>query len=94
MEAHKRNIFHDREAVFNGFLEPIPPTTAVVEENGQPQFCEQICQLPVPTPRSICKCSDDVSYFLEAYFCGHHQRMIQCLLASEILSILLCRMDS
>ncbi|KAF3840644.1 hypothetical protein F7725_006506 [Dissostichus mawsoni] len=28
MEAHKRNIFHDREAVFNGFLEPIPPTTA------------------------------------------------------------------
>ncbi|KAF3833221.1 hypothetical protein F7725_026886, partial [Dissostichus mawsoni] len=62
MEAHKRNIFHDREAVFNGFLEPIPPTTAVVvDENGQPQFCEQICQLPVPTPRSICECSDDVT---------------------------------
>ncbi|XP_034091813.1 uncharacterized protein LOC117559245 [Gymnodraco acuticeps] len=62
MEAHKRNIFHDREAVFDGFLEPIPPTTAVVvDENGQPQFCEQICQLPVPTPRSICECSDDVT---------------------------------
>ncbi len=42
MEAHKRNVFHDREAVFHGFLEPIPPTTAVVvNENGQPQFCEQ-----------------------------------------------------
>ncbi|KAF3837858.1 hypothetical protein F7725_009626, partial [Dissostichus mawsoni] len=41
---------------------PIPPTTAVVvDENGQPQFCEQICQLPVPTPRSICECSDDVT---------------------------------
>lgn len=52
MEAHKRNVFHDREAVFHGFLEPIPPTTAVVvNENGQPQFCEQICQLPVPAPR-------------------------------------------
>ena len=42
MEAHKKNIFHDREAMFHGFLEPIPPTTAVVlDENGQPQFCEQ-----------------------------------------------------
>ncbi|XP_052464903.1 uncharacterized protein LOC128021636 isoform X1 [Carassius gibelio] len=60
MEAHKRNIFHDREAVFYGFLEPIPPTTAVVlNENGQPQFCEQICQLPVPAPRSICECTHD-----------------------------------
>ncbi|XP_026124446.1 uncharacterized protein LOC113106579 isoform X2 [Carassius auratus] len=60
MEAHKRNIFHDREAVFHGFLEPIPPTTAVVlNENGQPQFCEQICQLPVPAPRSICECTHD-----------------------------------
>ncbi|RXN13571.1 hypothetical protein ROHU_009610 [Labeo rohita] len=60
MEAHKRNVFHDREAVFHGFLEPIPPTTAVVvNENGQPQFCEQICQLPVPAPRSICECTHD-----------------------------------
>ena len=42
MEAHKRNIFHDREALFHGFFEPIPPTTAVVlDENDQPQFCEQ-----------------------------------------------------
>lgn len=42
VEAHKRNVFHDREALIHGFLEPIPPTTAVVmDDNGQPQFCEQ-----------------------------------------------------
>ncbi|XP_029948658.1 uncharacterized protein LOC115389289 [Salarias fasciatus] len=59
VEAHKRNIFHDREALIHGFLEPIPPTTAVVmDDSGQPQFCEQVCQLPVSTP-SICECSQD-----------------------------------
>ncbi|XP_077099992.1 uncharacterized protein LOC143750689 [Siphateles boraxobius] len=62
IEAHKRNVFHDREAVFHGFLEPVPPTTAVVvDENGQPQFCKQICQLPVPAPRSICECTHDLT---------------------------------
>ncbi|XP_045920563.1 uncharacterized protein LOC123980296 [Micropterus dolomieu] len=62
MEAHKRNVFYAREAVFQGFLEPIPPTTAVVvNENGQAQFCEQICQLPVPAPRSICECTHDLT---------------------------------
>lgn len=35
MEAHKRNVFHDREAVFHEFLVPVPPTAAVmVDENG------------------------------------------------------------
>ncbi|XP_029919040.1 uncharacterized protein LOC115367433 isoform X2 [Myripristis murdjan] len=61
VEAHKRNVFHDREAVFHGFFEPIPPTTAVVmDDNGQPQFCEQLCQLPVST-RAICECSQDLT---------------------------------
>lgn len=42
MEAHKKNVFHDREALFHGYLEPVPPTKAVViSENGEPQYCEQ-----------------------------------------------------
>lgn len=42
VDAHKRNIFHDREALINDFLEPVPPTTAVcMDENGKPHFCEQ-----------------------------------------------------
>ncbi|XP_077092956.1 uncharacterized protein LOC143745015 [Siphateles boraxobius] len=54
IEAHKRNVFHDREAVFHGFLEPVPPTTAVVvDENGQPQFCKQR-RYDVYLPRKSC----------------------------------------
>ncbi len=42
IEAHKKNVFHNREAIFHGYLEPIPPTKAVVlDDNGQPHFCEQ-----------------------------------------------------
>jgi len=42
IEAHKKNVFHNREAIFHGYLEPIPHTTAVVlDDNGQPHFCEQ-----------------------------------------------------
>ncbi len=34
-----KNVFHGREALFHGYLEPIPPTKAVVMgENGQPHF--------------------------------------------------------
>ncbi len=49
LEAHKKNVFHGREALFHGYLEPIPPTKAVVMgENGQPHFCEQgMCLLSI-----------------------------------------------
>ncbi len=42
IEAHKKNVFHNREAIFHGYLEHIPMTKAVVlDDNGQPHFCEQ-----------------------------------------------------
>ncbi|XP_039506940.1 uncharacterized protein LOC120462377 isoform X3 [Pimephales promelas] len=61
MDAHKRNVFHGREALFHGYLEPIPPTKAVVMgENGQPHFCEQVCQLPLPARRALCECTHEI----------------------------------
>ncbi|KAK7156996.1 hypothetical protein R3I94_006908 [Phoxinus phoxinus] len=61
METHKKNVFHGREALFHGYLEPIPPTKAVVMgENGQPHFCEQVCQLPLPARRAICECTHEI----------------------------------
>ncbi|KAK7172415.1 hypothetical protein R3I93_004674 [Phoxinus phoxinus] len=61
LEAHKKNVFHGREALFHGYLEPIPPTKAVVMgENGQPHFCEQVCQLPLPARRAICECTHEI----------------------------------
>ncbi|XP_041954229.1 uncharacterized protein LOC121713601 [Alosa sapidissima] len=59
-EVHRRHVFHDRVAIFHGYLEPIPPTKAVVMDgNGQPHFCEQVCQLPLPTQRVICGCTEE-----------------------------------
>ncbi|XP_077057397.1 uncharacterized protein LOC143710319 [Siphateles boraxobius] len=61
MEAHKKNVFHGREAIFHGYLESIPPTKAVVMgENGQPHFCEQVCQLPLPAHRALCECTHEI----------------------------------
>ncbi|KAL1276806.1 hypothetical protein QQF64_036429 [Cirrhinus molitorella] len=54
IEAHKKNVFHNREAIFHGYLEPIPPTKAVVlDDNGQPHFCEQ-GRYDVCLPRKVC----------------------------------------
>lgn len=40
--VHRREVFHGRVATFNGFMEAIPPTMAVVlDSSGQPQLCEQ-----------------------------------------------------
>ncbi|KAL1252695.1 hypothetical protein QQF64_017388 [Cirrhinus molitorella] len=42
------------EAIFHGYLEPIPPTKAVVlDDNGQPHFCEQ-GRYNVCLPRKVC----------------------------------------
>ena len=42
IEVHRRHVFHGRVAIFHGYLEPIPPTKAVVVDgNGQPHFSEQ-----------------------------------------------------
>ncbi|KAL0973530.1 hypothetical protein UPYG_G00205490 [Umbra pygmaea] len=61
LEAHKKNVFHDREALFHGYLEPIPPTKAVnMGDNGQPHFFEQVCLLPLPAPKAICECTHEI----------------------------------
>lgn len=40
--VHKRQVFHNREATFEGFYKPIAPTTIVVlDEHGQYQLGEQ-----------------------------------------------------
>ncbi|KAG1955364.1 hypothetical protein F2P79_008456 [Pimephales promelas] len=47
-------------AIFHGYLEPIPPTKAVVVDgNGQPHFCEQVCQLPLPYQKGLCGCTEE-----------------------------------
>ncbi|CAM4590521.1 unnamed protein product [Leuciscus chuanchicus] len=59
-EVHRRQIFHGRMAIFHGYLEPIPPTKAVVVDgNGQPHFCEQVCQLPLPSQKVLCGCTEE-----------------------------------
>ncbi|KAG5278593.1 hypothetical protein AALO_G00100640 [Alosa alosa] len=51
---------HARVAIFHGYLEPIPNTKAVVVDgNGQPHFCEQVHQLPLPTQSVICGCTEE-----------------------------------
>lgn len=41
-EIHRKNVFHDREAMFDGFLRPIPPTSfVVIDESDQYQLREQ-----------------------------------------------------
>lgn len=41
-EIHRKNCFHNREAMFDGFFKPIPPTSlVVVDESGQYQLGEQ-----------------------------------------------------
>ncbi|KAK7173361.1 hypothetical protein R3I93_003245 [Phoxinus phoxinus] len=56
-EIHRKNVFHNREAMFDGFLKPIPPTSfVVVDESGQYQLSEQVCMLPIPPPMQICSC--------------------------------------
>ncbi|CAL8342123.1 unnamed protein product [Arctogadus glacialis] len=60
IEVHRRHVFHGRVAIFHGYLEPIPPTKAVVVDgNGQPNFSEQVCQLPLPAQRVICGCTEE-----------------------------------
>lgn len=39
IEAHKKNVFHNREAIFHGYLEPIPPTKAVSRVCSFNNFC-------------------------------------------------------
>lgn len=40
--VHRRHVCHGRVAVFHGYLEPIPPTKAVVVDGkGQPHCCKQ-----------------------------------------------------
>ncbi|KAF3856925.1 hypothetical protein F7725_017648 [Dissostichus mawsoni] len=54
---HGKNVFHDREAMIDGFYRPIPPTSfVVVDESGQYGLCEQVCLLPIPRPSQICFC--------------------------------------
>ncbi|XP_034057129.1 uncharacterized protein LOC117536392 isoform X3 [Gymnodraco acuticeps] len=54
---HGKNVFHDREAMIDGFYRPIPPTSlVVVDESGQYGLCEQVCLLPIPPPSQICFC--------------------------------------
>lgn len=41
-EIHSKHVFHDREAMIDGFFKPIPPTSLVViDESGQYQLREQ-----------------------------------------------------
>ncbi|XDV26102.1 hypothetical protein PO909_029890 [Leuciscus waleckii] len=57
-EIHRKNVFHDREAMFDGFLKPIPPTSVVVvDESGQYQLREQ-----VPPPIQICSCGPNLDF--------------------------------
>ncbi|KAK5865329.1 hypothetical protein PBY51_016503 [Eleginops maclovinus] len=40
--VHGKHVFHDREAMIDGFFRPIPPTSlVVVDESGQYGLCEQ-----------------------------------------------------
>ncbi|CAM4573646.1 unnamed protein product [Leuciscus chuanchicus] len=62
-EIHRKNVFHDREAMFDGFLKPIPPTSVVVvDESGQYQLREQVCMLPIPPPIQICSCGPNLDF--------------------------------
>ncbi|XDV14187.1 hypothetical protein PO909_002366 [Leuciscus waleckii] len=57
-EIHRKTVFHDREAMFDGFLKPIPPTSVVVDdESGQYQLREQ-----VPPPIQICSCGPNQDF--------------------------------
>ncbi|KAJ8337429.1 hypothetical protein SKAU_G00386490 [Synaphobranchus kaupii] len=58
LSVHKLYVLHNRESVFDGFFNAIPPTSAVVrDEHGQHQLCEQACLLPTNLPESICVCN-------------------------------------
>ncbi|KAJ8381308.1 hypothetical protein SKAU_G00020860 [Synaphobranchus kaupii] len=54
----RKALSDERESVFDGFFNAIPPTSAVVrDEHGQHQLCEQACLLPTNLPESICACN-------------------------------------
>lgn len=62
-EIHRKNVFHDREAMFDGFLRPIPPTSfVVIDESDQYQLREQVCMLPIPPPMQICSCGPNQDF--------------------------------
>ncbi|KAL1263517.1 hypothetical protein QQF64_006256 [Cirrhinus molitorella] len=60
---HSKNVFHDREAIIDGFFKPIPPTSLVViDENGQYQLRKQVCMLPILPPMQICSCGPSKAF--------------------------------
>ncbi|XP_073717457.1 uncharacterized protein [Misgurnus anguillicaudatus] len=55
-EIHRKNILHNREVMFDGFFNPIPPTSFVVVCGDQYHLNEQVCMLPILPPLQICSC--------------------------------------
>ncbi|KAE8277874.1 hypothetical protein D5F01_LYC24086 [Larimichthys crocea] len=61
--VHKKHVFHDREAMTDGFFQPIPPTSSVmIDQSGQHQLAEQVCVLPIPLPLQVCTCGTDQDF--------------------------------
>ncbi|XP_067305976.1 uncharacterized protein [Pseudorasbora parva] len=59
MLAHERKL-HNRETDVEGFFQPLSPSTLVkVDIEGQFQFEEKTCLLPLEAPEQICHCATD-----------------------------------
>ncbi|XP_039544595.1 uncharacterized protein LOC120491071 [Pimephales promelas] len=57
--AHERKL-HNRETNVKGFFQPLSPTSLVkVDIEGQFQFEEKNCLLPLEAPEQMCQCATD-----------------------------------